>query len=75
MTTFRSPIHKGITCPNHGEPLEGIPFPTPQKGTGICPVSRCPFEFEADIDEETDSRDKFGNKIKNKGWVITGDDN
>lgn len=41
------PIYKDIKCPNHGEPLEGVESPLPTKGIGICPVSKCPFHFEA----------------------------
>jgi len=48
-------------CPNHGEPLEDVPVPIPNKGSGICPVSRCRFDFEADIENAVEKKDKFGN--------------
>lgn len=61
-------------CPNHSEPLEGIPFPIPSKGTGICPVSGCPFDYEVETDQETVSNDKFGNVTKNLKWNVTGEE-
>jgi hypothetical protein len=61
-------------CPNHGCPLDGIGFPMPAKGVGICPVSGCPFEYEAEVDEEKMGVDKFGNKVKMVGWKLTGND-
>ena len=61
-------------CPNHGEPLEGCGFPLPKKGTGICPVSDCPFDFEVETDEETTVKDKFGNPRKSIDWKVSGDE-
>lgn len=61
-------------CPNHGCPLDGIGFPMPSKGTGICPVSGCPFDFEAEVDQETVSKDKNGNIIKTLGWKVEGNE-
>lgn len=63
-------------CPNHGCPLDGIPFPMPRKGEGICPVSGAHFAFEVEGDEMKlmDGVDKFGNKTKVAGWKITGND-
>lgn len=61
-------------CPNHGEPLEGCGFPLPTKGTGICPVSKVPFDFEVEIDEDTVVKDKFGNATKVVSWKIDGSD-
>lgn len=66
--------NKGITCPNHGCPLTDIPFPMPRKGVGICPVSGCPFDFEAEVDEDKITRDKFGNLTKSEKWSVTGND-
>lgn len=40
-------------CPNHGEPLEGLPVPMTNKGTGVCPISKCHFDYEVDLDAET----------------------
>ena len=62
-------------CPNHGEPLEGIPFPMPSKGIGICPVSGCPFDYEVEVDEEITLTDKFGNVTKAVKWNVSGDEN
>lgn len=61
-------------CPNHGCPLDGCGFPLPDKGTGICPVSSCPFDFEAEVEEEKVAKDKFGNVVKSVGWKLTGND-
>jgi hypothetical protein len=65
------------SCPNHGEPLEDIPFPMPKKGVGICPVSKCPFDYEVEVDEDKveEGVDKFGNKTKIAPWKVTGDEN
>lgn len=62
-----------IRCPNHSCPLEGIPNPTPRKGTGICPVSGAPFEFESDTEPNVLRQDKNGNIIPTK-WDINGND-
>ena len=61
-------------CPNHHESLEGIPFPMPAKGTGICHISKCPFEFEAEVDSTKVAIDKNGNKMKSVGWKLSGNE-
>lgn len=61
-------------CPNYGCALEGTGFPLPKKGTGICPVSKCPFEFSAETDEATTAKDKAGNIIKAVGWKVSGNE-
>lgn len=61
-------------CPNHGCELEGCGFPLPAKGTGICPVSKCPFDFEVDVDETATAKDKFGNVTKKMGWKLSGNE-
>lgn len=61
-------------CPNHSCPLEGIPFPLPRKGEGICPVSGAHFDFVADVDEEKMAVDKYGNKTKEYTWTLTGEE-
>jgi len=61
-------------CPNHGEPLEGLPFPIPSKGTGKCPVSGCDFDYEVETDQEIVSQDKFGNTTKTLGWNVQGEE-
>lgn len=63
-------------CPNHGCPLEGIPWPQPKKGEGMCPVSGAHFAYEAEGDDMKNqvTRDKFGNTIKSAVWKVTGDE-
>lgn len=61
-------------CPNHSCPLDGIPFPMPAKGEGICPVSGAHFAFEAETDEDKMVQDKFGNITKHVDWKLTGND-
>ena len=62
------------TCPNHGCPLDGLPFPLPKKGTGMCPVSGCSFDYEVELDENKIVLDKFGNTTKTATWSVTGDE-
>lgn len=68
------------SCPNHGEPLEGIGFPMPSKGTGICPVSGCPFDYEIEVDNAEASqvmeKDSTGNlkKVPGTMWKVSGDE-
>jgi hypothetical protein len=61
-------------CPNHGAPLEGMGFPLPRKGQGMCPVSGASFDFEAEIDTAYVQLDKFGNATKSVGWKVSGSD-
>lgn len=61
-------------CPNHAVPLEGCGFPLPAKGVGICPVSQCPFEFEASVDEEKMVLGKDGKMHKEVSWKVMGHD-
>lgn len=61
-------------CPNHGEPLEGCGFPLPRKGTGTCPVSGAPFDFEVELDEKTLVLDKTGKLTPTVGWKVSGND-
>lgn len=62
-------------CPNHGEPLEGIGSPPPSEGTGICPVSGCPFDYKADWDEHEIVRHIDGSTHKIPKWKLTGEEN
>lgn len=68
-------------CPNHGEPLEGIGFPMPSKGTGICPVSGVPFDYEIEVDpneaNQVVEKDAQGNlkKVPGMVWKVSGDEN
>lgn len=64
----------GPTCPNHGSMLEGIDFPMPSKGVGVCPISKAEFAFEVEVDEDTIVNDKFENQTKKVGWKINGND-
>jgi hypothetical protein len=61
-------------CPNHDCELEDLPFPLTPKGTGICPSSGCPFEFEVELDEEKEVMDKFGNITKQVSWKVSGEE-
>jgi hypothetical protein len=61
-------------CPNHGEPLEGLPFPIPSKGKGKCPISGVDFEFEIQIDEDETKVDKFGKPMKDRKWNVEGEE-
>lgn len=61
-------------CPNHGSTLEGCGFPLPAKGTGICPVSGCPFDFEVEIDQQKMVKDKDGNLKPEVGWRLSGEE-
>jgi len=65
----------GPKCPNHGATLEGIPFPMPSKGKGICPISGVPFDYEVDSTELSEAVDKDGNKTTSKQWKLTGEEN
>ena len=63
-------------CPNHGVALEGCGFPLPKKGVGTCPISKCPFEFEVEVDENplNMKKDKDGNMVKAVGWKVSGNE-
>lgn len=61
-------------CPNHGCPLDGVGFPLPSSGQGICPVSGWPFDFKADTQKASEKKDKFGNVVAATEWDITGND-
>ena len=67
-------------CPNHGEPLEGIPFPMPSKGTGMCPISGCSFDYEIEVDPEEAhmvyERNSAGNmkKVPGSKWKLSGNE-
>ena len=43
---------RGPKCPNHLVPLEEVPSPPPKKGEGVCPISRCRFDYEVDTQDE-----------------------
>lgn len=70
-----TPTHQP-KCPNHGCPLEGCGFPLPRKGTGTCPVSGAPFDFEVEGDETAtgNAKDKFGGISKVGTWKVTGNE-
>ena len=75
MTPIKPPSG-GPKCPNHGAPLEGMGFPMPKKGTGICPISGAPFEYEIETDEQKMKveKDINGNIIKRAPWKLKGDE-
>lgn len=62
------------TCPNHGEPLEGLPFPLPMKGTGICPISGVPFSYCVKLDEDQIQNDKDGTPQLTRSWKVEGNE-
>lgn len=64
------------TCPNHGCPLDGLGFPMPAKGIGICPVSGASFEYEIDLEESKmqNVQDKDGNITKAPSWKMKGEE-
>lgn len=59
-------------CPNHGETLEGFPFPMTSKGTAKCPVSGVDFDYEAEVDQIKNVVDKDGNVTKGSKWHLEG---
>lgn len=65
----------GPVCPNHGCRLEGLPFPLPKKGTGMCPKSGYSFDYEIEGDDSHMTQDKFGNPSKVFEWKVSGDEN
>lgn len=75
MPIIQAPSY-GPRCPNHNCLLEGMGFPMPKRGTGICPVSKCPFDYQIDTDESHAriTRDKDGNMLKEGTWIVSGDD-
>ena len=70
-------MHDGIRCPNHGVPLRDLPDPLTPVGVGVCPISGCSFEYEAELDEEETETvvDKFGNTHERKKYKVTGEEN
>ena len=62
-------------CPNHGEPLEldNIQM-TQTKGSSPCPVSKVLFEWEQVPEQTGYIKDKDGNLIQTKTFVVDGDD-
>lgn len=77
MSEFKSVSKKHVPCcPNHGEPLYGLPNPIPNKGIGRCPVSNCAFAYEIETNEGTTKRevDKYGNIKDVKTYKVTGEE-
>lgn len=76
MPTILTTSSHEVKCPNHGCPLDGIGFPMPRKGIGMCPVSGAEFAFEVETDElkMKDGVDKFGNKTRIADWKVEGND-
>lgn len=81
MATFERPKPKKgkgckvPCCPNHGEPLEGLPTPMTTTGVGMCPISGARFEYKVDIDAETTEYIKDHNGVLQPVPVykLTGD--
>lgn len=63
-------------CPNHGEPLEGLPHPLTPTGTGICPISKAEFDYSIDLDERSNIQevDKNGNIKTIPTYKVTGEE-
>lgn len=63
-------------CPNHGEPLDGVGYPIPRKGEGICPVSGAHFDFEISLDQESVEyeKDHAGNLKPVPQYRVNGDE-
>lgn len=78
MAEFKPVVNKSSVpcCPNHGEPLEGIPRPMPAKGTGRCPISKCMFSYEAQVEEGTMryEKDHNGTLKPVPSFKLTGDE-
>ncbi len=64
----------GPRCPNHQVSLIDLPFPMVKKGTGVCPVSKCKFDYEIELDEDKMVMDKNGNMVKATKFNVTGDE-
>lgn len=64
----------GPECPNHHVLLVDLPFPVPLKGTGVCPISKCEFDFEIEGDDSRMEHDKFGNPSKVFEWKVDGEE-
>ena len=62
-------------CPNHGEPLEGLPVPLTPKGTGMCPISGCSFDYSAQFEGEgvEYEKDQFGNLVAIPTYTVEGE--
>lgn len=55
--------------------LIDLPFPLPEKGVGVCPVSMCEFEFEATPPKnEKIVMTKDGKLEKSMEWTVKGDE-
>jgi len=76
MSEIRITPKTAPKCPNHGEVLEGVPRPLPQKGEGMCPVSGAHFTFEVDGSEEAmrPFKDTAGNITMVPGYKVMGDE-
>lgn len=75
-TISTTPSHRP-TCPNHKCPLDGIPFPMPRKGEGICPVSGARFAFEVNAQEASEEmvKDRDGRLVPRPAdWKVIGND-
>lgn len=62
---------KGPQCPNHGVKLVDC-----NKGSGICPVSGCRFEYDEEHAEKTKKLriNALGQYEEVSDWNVKGDD-
>ncbi len=63
-------------CPNHNEPLEGLPRPLTPKGVGMCPISGCSFDYEITVEtgEVEYIKDHNGNLTPIPQFKVIGDE-
>lgn len=67
-----SPERFGPMCPVCKIALEGVGFPLPKKGKGLCPNGGMyEFEIETNENDEEVKKDKFGNIMKDKKFKIS----
>lgn len=76
MSEIRVTPKTAPRCPNHGVVLEGVGFPLPPKGEGVCPVSKAHFAFSVDGSEESMKpfKDAAGNITMQPSWRIIGEE-
>ena len=78
MATFKPTINNKMVpvCPNHGEPLEGLPSPVPAKGNGRCPISKVMFAYSinAQSGDTEYAKDHDGNLTALPTFTVHGDE-
>lgn len=62
-------------CPNHGEPLQ---LDSTQKGhtkgASPCPLSGMLFDWVQDVEASSFTKDKNGNLVEQKAFLVEGED-